>query len=196
MPAAGPRVALTAAVRRLPVIGDAIRLWERAKPVASEEQVAQYHADGYMVFDPLLPPELLDRAVTDMKAHPDAAGTHHGTRVFNGWQTSRAVRAVALAPRVLRLLRQLYGRRPRPFQTLNFPIGTEQHVHSDIIHFDSDPTTYMCGVWVALEDIDLRNGPLVYYSGSHTLPVVRMEDVAPAAAPTTTRPTRPTSPGW
>ena len=25
----------------------------------------------------------------------------------------------------------------------------------------------MCGVWVALEDIDMKNGPLYYYKGSH-----------------------------
>jgi hypothetical protein len=29
----------------------------------------------------------------------------------------------------------------------------------------------MCGVWVALEDMDMDNGPLVYYPGSHKLPL-------------------------
>ena len=28
----------------------------------------------------------------------------------------------------------------------------------------------MCGVWVALEDIDADNGPLIYYPGSHRWP--------------------------
>jgi ectoine hydroxylase-related dioxygenase (phytanoyl-CoA dioxygenase family) len=28
----------------------------------------------------------------------------------------------------------------------------------------------MCGVWIALEDVDERNGPLVYLPGSHKLP--------------------------
>ena len=28
----------------------------------------------------------------------------------------------------------------------------------------------MCGVWVALEDVDEDNGPVVYYPGSHDLP--------------------------
>jgi ectoine hydroxylase-related dioxygenase (phytanoyl-CoA dioxygenase family) len=37
----------------------------------------------------------------------------------------------------------------------------------------------MCGVWVALEDIDEGNGALVYYPGSHKLPEVKMEDIAP-----------------
>ena len=28
----------------------------------------------------------------------------------------------------------------------------------------------MCGVWIALEDVDEDNGPLEYYPGSHRLP--------------------------
>ena len=87
--------------------------------------------------------------------------------MFNGWKLSRAVRAIALAPRVLRLLRQLYDRKPLPFQTLNFPIGTEQKVHSDVIHFSSDPPSYMCGVWVALEDIDMGNGLILKIAVVH-----------------------------
>ena len=146
----------------------------------TEHEVAQYHAAGYLIFDPGVPTATLDRAAADMMAMPGIQGaTHHGTRVFNGWKDSRAIRSIAFAPRVRRVLKQLYARPPRPFQTLNFPIGTEQKVHSDVIHFDSDPPTYMCGVWVALEDIDEGNGALVYYPGSHKLPVVRMEDFAP-----------------
>jgi Phytanoyl-CoA dioxygenase (PhyH) len=53
---------------------------------------------------------------------------------------------------------------------LNFPVGTQQPVHSDILHFSSVPDGYMCGVWVALEDVDADNGLLIYYPGSHTWP--------------------------
>lgn len=35
----------------------------------------------------------------------------------------------------------------------------------------------MAGVWVALEDIDSDNGPLVYYPGSHKLPVFTNEHI-------------------
>lgn len=182
--ASGLRHTLVRSLKGLPLVGELIEFAQRNAPVISEGEVAQYHHDGYMVFDPQLPESLLNRAVTDLAKHPDVINNlHHGSRVFNGWRVSRAVRAIALAPRVLRVLRQLYGRKPRPFQTLNFPIGTEQKVHSDVIHFASDPPTYMCGVWVALEDIDLQNGPLVYYTGSHKLPVVTMETCSPAPGP-------------
>jgi ectoine hydroxylase-related dioxygenase (phytanoyl-CoA dioxygenase family) len=35
----------------------------------------------------------------------------------------------------------------------------------------------MCGVWVALEDIDESSGPLVYYAGSHRLPEMSPADL-------------------
>ncbi len=33
----------------------------------------------------------------------------------------------------------------------------------------------MTGAWVALDDIDEDHGPLIYYSGSHTLKVYSMQ---------------------
>ena len=48
--------------------------------------------------------------------------------------------------------------------------------HSDTIHFNSSPKGYVAGVWVALEDIDMENGPLIYYPGSHKLREYGMED--------------------
>lgn len=171
-------------VRHLPGVRQLIDFSRKHAPVLTAEEVLQFQGAGFLVMDPQVPEDVLDHAISDLANHPDMTrNLHHGSRVFNGWEVSRAVRAIALAPRVLRALRQLYGREPMPFQTLNFPIGTEQKVHSDVIHFASDPPAYMCGVWTALEDIDMNNGALVYYPGSHRLPVVTMEHVAPGPGP-------------
>jgi ectoine hydroxylase-related dioxygenase (phytanoyl-CoA dioxygenase family) len=86
------------------------------------------------------------------------------------------VRKLALLPSIIEKLELLYQRRPVPFQTLNFPVGTQQAAHSDSIHFSSIPERWMCGVWIALEDVDEDNGPLQYYPGSHKLPVLAMHD--------------------
>ena len=40
----------------------------------------------------------------------------------------------------------------------------------------------MCGVWVALEDMDMDNGPLVYYPGSNQLPEFTMSDAGASEA--------------
>ena len=41
----------------------------------------------------------------------------------------------------------------------------------------------MCGIWVAFEDIDMENGPLIYDPGSNQLPEYTMADTkAPKAS--------------
>jgi hypothetical protein len=98
-------------------------------------------------------------------------------RVQDGWHDVPEVHRLACNQSVLRLLTDLYGRRAFPFQTLNFPVGTQQHFHTDSVHFSSCPERFMVGVWVALEDIDCDNGPLIYYPGSHSLPIYTNEQL-------------------
>src|SRR5437867_12560488 len=89
-------------LKSLPIIGDLLAFAQRNQPVISEGQVAQYHHDGFMIFDPQFAESLLDRTVSDLAKLPEMrSDLHHGSRVFNGWKSSRAVRALALAPRIL-----------------------------------------------------------------------------------------------
>lgn len=121
---------------------------------------------GYVVFDP----EIQDFETVSEGVKRDLDGKYNERqRVQDAWQQSEAVKAIATHPRILKVLELLYGRKPFPFQTLNFNVGTQQKTHSDTIHFDSLPRGFMAGVWVALEDIDADNGPLQYYPGSHHL---------------------------
>lgn len=98
-------------------------------------------------------------------------------RMQDAWYLQEDVQKIASSKRVMNILKILYGREPIPFQTLNFDVGTQQRAHSDTLHFHSVPRHYMCGVWVALEDIDSDNGPLFYYPGSHKLPDFNMNDI-------------------
>lgn len=93
-------------------------------------------------------------------------------RVQDAWLEDADVRAIAANPTILALLGKLYGRRAIPFQTLNFPVGTEQKLHSDSNHFSSLPERFMCGVWLAMEDVHPDAGPLTYAPGSHKWPII------------------------
>lgn len=105
------------------------------------------------------------------------SGRTPNLRIQDAWETVPEVKKIASNPKVLELLSDLYGRPAFPFQTLNFPVGTQQHFHTDSVHFSSCPERFMAGVWVALENIDQDNGPLVYYPGSHKLPVFTNEHI-------------------
>ena len=96
---------------------------------------------------------------------------------------SESVKRIALAPAVLDLLHALYGRPAHPFQTLNFKFGTQQRPHADAVHFNTEPPGFMCGVWVAMEDIGADCGPLVYYPGSHKLPYASPKEVGIQVSP-------------
>lgn len=144
----------------------------------TEEQltlVKEYQKNGYVVIPGVLPQALIDRTRDDAekKAFNPAfpiKTQRDETRVQDFWQVSDAAKELANYPLVLGLLKLLYDREPIPFQTLNFKFGTQQRAHSDTIHFSSLPARFMCGVWVALEDITEENGPVFYYPGSQRLP--------------------------
>jgi ectoine hydroxylase-related dioxygenase (phytanoyl-CoA dioxygenase family) len=149
---------------------------------ASAEQRERFELDGYLVVEEVAPAATLDAIVTELdglfgkQAHEEGGVRYYRNRIQDVWKINEHVKALALSRPALALLEGLYGRRPLPFQTLNFLRGTQQAPHSDAIHFSTIPEGFMCGVWVALEDIDMENGPLVYYPGTHKLPYVRPAD--------------------
>lgn len=149
---------------------------------AEEQRIAaDLHGQGFAVFD-FPDPELsarIDRIQHRLGpqygidlADPQSDKTTGLRRVQDAWQQDQDVRAIAANPRVLELLGKLYGRPAFPFQTLNFPVGTQQDAHSDAVHFSSLPERFMCGVWLAMEDISAEAGPLFYYPGSHRWPIM------------------------
>jgi hypothetical protein len=102
-------------------------------------------------------------------------GKLHGLRIQDAWRFDGRVKDIAVNSKILDVLSAVYGRQAFPFQTLNFPVGTQQAAHSDHAHFNSIPDRFMCGVWLAFEDIDDENGPLFYYPGSHKWPSYQNE---------------------
>ena len=135
-----------------------------------EAQVRAFAERGFVVLD--------DLGYGDFDAFADGLlaeiePLHEGgkyNRIMDAWTASPAVRDLATNQQVIEFLEILYGRKPIPFQTLNFRRGSQQPTHSDAYHFHCYPKHFMCGVWVALEDTDDQNGPVHYYPGSHRLP--------------------------
>jgi hypothetical protein len=142
------------------------------------EQAISLHEKGFCVIDlsestwlakiDSVVEELEPRLESDLKRWE--CGESGPPRLQDGWIDHASIRSLALEPMVLDLLLHLYGREPFAFQTLNFAVGSEQPFHSDAVHFHSYPHGFMCGVWIALQDVQAESGPLIYFPGSHRLP--------------------------
>ena len=141
----------------------------------------QLREQGFAVIDFPDPdlPEMAGRIIRDLDGQYDwqawRTGAVKSLRIQDAWTIQNDVRRIACNAAVLSLLSRLYGRSAFPFQTLNFPVGTQQQYHTDSVHFSSVPERFMCGVWVALEDVDLDRGPLLYFPGSHRWPIYTFE---------------------
>lgn len=143
----------------------------------------RYNELGYVIVETNLADDVLEGAKDDLAAyfgpgreHPIHVPMADHNRVQDAWHISRNVFEVAKCKEIVDLLTQLYPKPMQPFQTLNFYKGTQQAVHADSIHFNSEPFGAMCGVWVALEDVDSEQGPLIYYPGSHKMDEMNYSD--------------------
>lgn len=153
-----------------------LRLSEEETRIAGD-----LHQKGYAVFD-FPDADISDRIVRIQQrlgpqygvdfSDPASDKTAGERRLQDAWKYDHDVLAIAANAQVLELLGKLYGRPAFPFQTLNFPVGTQQDAHSDSVHFSSLPERFMCGVWLAMEDISADAGPLFYYPESHRWPVL------------------------
>ncbi|NLR72523.1 phytanoyl-CoA dioxygenase family protein [Novosphingobium sp. ERN07] len=155
---------------------DRMQLDDREKEIA-----IALNRDGYVVID-FPDPDLdgrIDRIRADLAPQLGIDDSDHSSikqggigRIQDAWKTQPDVKAIAANPVILDLLSRLYGRSAFPFQTLNFPVGTQQDLHTDSVHFSSVPPRFMCGVWLAMEDIHDDAGPLNYVPGSHKWPMM------------------------
>lgn len=139
----------------------------------------QYHEEGYVVIDLDIDPEPVkdsaDRVAVEGKKQEDGYHYSLSPRGFEGWRAEQPILDLARHPKVLSTLKTLYGREAKPFQTINFVKGSNQPLHSDVIHFHTEPGLWMVGVWTALEGVDDFNGPLVFVPKSHRLPVYDLQ---------------------
>lgn len=152
-----------------------------------EKEIAiKFNKDGYIVLDLGLTDEEIERLKTEIDelnskddTTTQAGGYHYskGKRIFEGWKDSKLLQSLSLNDKVFNILRMLYRKEPYPFQTITFNYGSNQPLHSDLIHFDSLPHRWLTAVWVALEDMTENNGSLLYVPKSHKLPIFDFYDL-------------------
>lgn len=100
-----------------------------------------------------------------------------GKKVMYAYSQSKPIREIINSKIELQeIMDTMFGEYASLFQSINFIEGSEQAPHSDGIHMSTFPKGFLAAAWIALEPVNEDNGQLVYYPGSHKLPIVNCND--------------------
>jgi hypothetical protein len=73
---------------------------------------------------------------------------------------------------------EFFGMPTSLYTSLYYERGSEQDLHRDTPYFTTRPAGRYLGVWLAIDDVDADNGPLMVVPGSHLLPPIDVEAMA------------------
>jgi len=89
---------------------------------------------------------------------------------------SENIRNAVFAPVIINIIHELANEPIMAFQNLGFIKGSEQRVHRDSNFIAVDEMKNIFACWIALEDVEIGNGELVYYPQSHRLPTYEFSE--------------------
>ncbi len=130
---------------------------------------------GLIQFSQAIPEELCNRALEEYDQFEillknskcslyDENGRNY--RIANLHLESPALREIGGKQEFHDVASNFFGAKSMIYTSLSFKYGTQQKPHIDTPFFWTRPFNLFVGVWVALEDINLDAGPLIYYPGS------------------------------
>lgn len=155
-------------------------LLDRYVDEAEADQLRRFVREGYLVIEGLIDDKLVDEVNVEIDEAINSGyqGYKKGssTRIEQLHQTRPAIRKLWLDRRHLRFADLIFNGSARPSQTLVYVCGSQQRAHQDLIHLTPFPAGYMCGTWIALQDIQPNSGELVVYPGSHRDKSLYMRD--------------------
>lgn len=148
----------------------------------TKENILQFEENGYIIIKNYLSKNQVDElnALIDNGLKYQTLKFKNRTKIMFAIHQIPLLKKIGMDSKLMALVSSLMNGSAKLFQSINFINGSEQKTHSDSFHMTTFPSGGLVGVWIALEDIDIENGPLHYYKGSHKLPYYLNSDYSNA----------------
>jgi len=154
----------------------------------TDEQIKQFHSDGFLILEKFLPLDLTERLIERMELlfhgnfetgiYPDEWYWRPGlslpdvTReICNAWKCDLTIAGLVLSAEIGRLTATLAGwegaRIGQDSMWMKPPGAKEIAMHQDGAYIDYLEPPQMMTCWIALDDATAADGTLIYAKGSH-----------------------------
>lgn len=150
-------------------------------PAVIQQEMLQWPDQGYMVLQRFFDPgevDTINNEIERLIAKGDLYLNYSGKQIISAYKKSTLINQLLKRKELVQILEFILDKEVNLFQTINFLKGSEIQPHSDFFHMATFPAGNSLAVWIALEDVDENNGPLLYYPGSHKLPYIHSHDFA------------------
>ncbi len=129
-----------------------------------EKYVNSLKDNGYLILKNLISL----KTVKDIKGYIESLSLGPKERITS--DNHHSLLEISNNKKVLKIASTFFKENAAPIQGLLFKYPTQQPIHQDTVHFSTFPRDLMLASWVALEDINIDNGPLEYIPNSHLIP--------------------------
>ena len=138
------------------------------KHIEEENQISRHvnsiNKNGYSILRGIFPPELIQKVYDYIDL------IELGTQGRITSRRNKELLKISNNKIILKIADIFFNERALPIQSLLFKYPTIQPLHQDTVHFSTYPRDLMMACWVALEDITMENGALVFIENSHLIP--------------------------
>jgi hypothetical protein len=164
-----------------------LRLMSISDPVL-KSYASSFLRDGYVVIPNSVGPTVCDEVLAEFREvearNPDLFSPHldtdgHYPRMINMHLAVPGLRRLFHEnPITLALQDLLFESETVLYTSLFYERGSGQEIHRDTPYFCTRPEYRYFGMWVALEDVDETNGPLMALVKGHLMPELDRESIA------------------
>ena len=147
----------------------------------------EYFENGYFIVRNAIEHETCDDAILSFKdfekdyeelCKARINENKHYPRLANFHLYSSSARDVFSKCSILPVIDKIFNKELCIYTSLFYNKGSEQPLHRDTPYFCTRPKDKFIGMWVALEDVNLRNGPLCGVSESHKIESSDIKEMA------------------
>lgn len=114
-------------------------------------------------------PEYASHPVMAIKDVPETVLNGPFVKFLDFHDNSVIAKKIMLHENITAFLEAVFGDKVIGMQSLIFKYGSQQATHQDFAYVVSEIPSHLAASWIALEDVHIDSGPLVYYPGSHTV---------------------------